>query len=99
MGGGSGYVLSRPVAEWINYHRDSLHEYHNEDAALGIWINESQLNVRWNHKPERFGTMWNLGVCLERKRFIYGQLANTCKCPAVGALYKCHKDVQQLDAN
>ena len=39
--GCSGYVVSHKIAEYIVENSDELIEYHNEDATVGIWINEA----------------------------------------------------------
>ena len=47
--GSYGHVVSRPVAEYVVRHQQSLYDYQGEDISLGIWIDESPLNesMRW----------------------------------------------------
>ena len=45
--GSCGHVVSRPVAEYIASHKNSLVEYQGEDTSIGIWMDESPLHVEW----------------------------------------------------
>ena len=46
---GGGYIVSRPVAQYIATHSESLHNYQGEDAYMGLWLAESSMtDVRWN---------------------------------------------------
>jgi len=51
--GASGYVVSRPVAEFISSNKSLLYEYQGEDTSMGIWLDESPLrnNVDWQKSP------------------------------------------------
>jgi Galactosyltransferase len=49
--GSAGYVFSRPIAEYLANHKE-LYYYQGEDAGLGIWLNESPLQVTWVDTPE-----------------------------------------------
>jgi len=48
--GSSGYVVSRPVAQYVANH--DLYYYQGEDAGLGIWLAQSPLQVTWVDTPE-----------------------------------------------
>ena len=48
--GSAGYVVSRPVAQYV---ADNEHYYYQgEDAGLGIWLDQSPLQVTWVDSPE-----------------------------------------------
>ena len=49
--GSSGYVVSRPIVEYLVRHMDRLPLYILEDATLGVWLNESPFRdeVVWIH--------------------------------------------------
>ena len=53
--GSCGYVVSRPVVEYVVRNSDALFEYQGEDTSLGIWLNESPIkgSVIWE-KSEAF---------------------------------------------
>jgi hypothetical protein len=42
--GSAGYLVSRPIAEYISQYQDSLFDYQGEDASLGIWVNTMNKN-------------------------------------------------------
>jgi hypothetical protein len=42
--GSAGYLVSRPIAEYISQYQDSLFDYQGEDASLGIWVNTMSRN-------------------------------------------------------
>ena len=48
--GSTGYVLSRPVMDYIASH-PSLYYYQGEDVSLGLWLYESDLDVAWIDVP------------------------------------------------
>ena len=48
--GSRGHVVSRPVASYIASQRN-LTYYQGEDTSLGIWLDDSPLNVWWIHSP------------------------------------------------
>lgn len=49
--GSAGYIVSRAVAEYVGK-TDKLYYYQGEDAGLGIWLNESPLQVTFIDTPE-----------------------------------------------
>ena len=49
--GSAGYVMSRPVAQYIAT-TDDLFYFQGEDAGLGIWLDQSPLNVTFVDSPE-----------------------------------------------
>ena len=49
--GSAGYVLSRPVAQYIA-DTDDLYYFQGEDAGLGIWLSQSPLQVTFVDSPE-----------------------------------------------
>lgn len=50
-----GYVLSNRLVRYIGDNADRLFDYHNEDASMGIWINESGFgqHVRYVDETDR----------------------------------------------
>ena len=41
--GCTGYILSNSIIRYIGDNSEKLFNYHNEDTAIGIWINESSI--------------------------------------------------------
>jgi hypothetical protein len=64
--GSAGYIVSRAVAEYIAS-RDDLYYYQGEDAGLGIWLEESPLQVTFIDTPEL-----NKDKACEAKYYIIG---------------------------
>lgn len=59
--GSCGYVVSRPIVEYLVQNNDTLYEYQGEDTSLGIWLDESPIkdNVIW----EKSTAFVNEGDC------------------------------------
>lgn len=49
--GSAGYVVSRPIVQYLAETND-LYYYQGEDAGLGIWLDESPLQVTFLDTPE-----------------------------------------------
>ena len=47
-----GYVLSNKIVRYIGNNADNLFNYHNEDTAVGIWIEESGFMDRVKYVDE-----------------------------------------------
>ena len=65
--GSRGHVVSRPVASYIAYHRN-LTYYQGEDTSIGIWLDESPLDVWWIYSPY----FQNHGQCQEEEWLVIG---------------------------
>jgi len=78
--GSCGYAVSRPVAEYVANHIDSLYEYQGEDASLGIWMDESPLKntVLW----EKSAAFANEGNCHDPKFVMVGHQLSPTKMRA-----------------
>lgn len=63
--GGAGYVISRPVAEYIASEFQNLTNYVLEDASMGIWIDESPLKNSM-HYIQNSKQFWTSGRCADR---------------------------------
>lgn len=48
-----GYVLSNRIVRYISDHSDKLFNYHNEDTAIGIWIEESGFMHKVDYVDEK----------------------------------------------
>ena len=66
--GASGYIISRPIAEYITQNSDILETYVLEDASVGIWIDESPfkdnvifVNDWYNFRVRKQETCWLKG--------------------------------------
>ena len=68
--GSFGHVVSRPVAEYVATHKDTLFNYQGEDVSVGIWLDESPLKdqVVWkstthfaNHGDCKDPNLWMIG--------------------------------------
>ena len=68
--GSFGHVVSRPVAEYVATHKDTLFNYQGEDVSVGIWLDESPLKdqIVWkstthfaNHGNCKDPNLWMIG--------------------------------------
>ena len=87
--GASGYIISRPIAEYIAKNYDRLENYVLEDASTGIWIDEANFESPVNYVSdfEKFysGGDWKrqLPICEQKNTFIIGhkltpEMIKTC---------------------
>lgn len=65
--GSRGHVVSRPVADYLARQRNLIY-YQGEDTSLGIWLDESPLNVWWIHSPY----FQNHGLCQDEESLVIG---------------------------
>jgi hypothetical protein len=66
--GSIGHVVSRPVAQYIIEHKKTLFEYQGEDISIGIWMNESPLDVIWVTSKH----FTNHGKCSDTSKWVIG---------------------------
>eukprot|EP01048_Picozoa_sp_COSAG05_P000621 COSAG05_NODE_17_length_35518_cov_34.728084_36_plen_433_part_00 len=66
---GAAYIVSRPVAQYIADHSNSLHSYQGEDVSIGMWLAEASMNVQWNNSRHM---QWEGGDCFDKTQFTVG---------------------------
>lgn len=68
---GAGHAVSRPIAEYVTKHRDTLFNAQGEDVALGIWIHNApfQKSVQWVNS-EKF--IPHSGNCKDTNALVIG---------------------------
>jgi hypothetical protein len=66
--GSTGHVVSRPVADYVGRHAKDLINYQGEDSSMGIWLDESNLQVTWIRSPY----FQNHGLCHEKEWLVVG---------------------------
>ena len=55
--GAAGHMVSRPIAEYIDKHQATLHDYQGEDVSIGIWLDESLLKDKVDRQNSRLMQM------------------------------------------
>lgn len=75
--GSCGYVLSRPIMEYISREKNQLHEFQGEDTSVGIWLDESPFknDIDW-HNSRAF---INDGNCQDPNALVIGHMISPSK--------------------
>lgn len=90
--GSTGYVMSRPVLDYVASEQSSLYYYQGEDVSLGIWLYESPLDVTWIDSPE-----FNLDNQVWNSHQYSAVIGHDLKTEEMRSIYEKWKDPKTLD--
>jgi Galactosyltransferase len=87
--GSCGYVISRPVAEYIASKKHRLFNYQGEDTSMGIWLDESSIRSKivWLNSKG----FVNHGECSDPKAVVIGHLIAPPK------MKRCYRAMDETD--
>ena len=93
--GSVGYVVSRPIIQYISDNINTLVDYNKEDVSVGAWIDNSPLKhtVKWMNSS----SMTNHGNCNDISKLVIGNNVSSTRMHLCAPYLKqtCHEQEAQ----